>query len=983
MKSLSEPTNSEVDAVVAMLLSSPAYAPYFFDRLENPNWIGPLKARGFFASPPVPERIEGGGTRYPIWPASKYLARMAAHAPEEAAEILRGIETENPSVLRDILDAAGNMPSANAATLALAVCRAINAGARSTLFPGAIDFCVQLANGDQTETAMDLAEALFVPRFDEDREYAPLGPEMHYWYVEGLKKVVPLLAASAPERFLKDLCEWLTASITAKKYYGENSPSDGSDHWRLAIEEHEQNDTYDFACNLVGFVRQGFEYAVDGGHIEFGAALDVLAGHEYGVFTRLRVHLINRFAERNPELARATMMDPVMFKASQLWLWHEYAMLMRRRFPMLLAHQQQTWIGWVDNGPDEREFCWNKNIAGREATEDDWQEWIQSWQAVRLHWVAEHLSGERRTFYDKMSAEWEDPDAYDFHFYPLPAEHGWRSPISAAELTGLNLADALDKASVWRPSKHQTNVIGEGTEGLARAFGQYVGDNAEELSGQAEVLERWEPVPIYIYVRTFIEKMTEAVKAGRNIDLAALLRLCKWAAEQPVAGYGVYIPIDRVLWKLVDKDWQWARDAICRFIREVCDAMSDGVPRYPLPGNREAIGSLLKPLAEDPAKSYLSEEAVGRNLRVYDDSLTGAINTPRGIAVEAIVAYARWIANHIAREAEGREIVPGGFDAMPEVRERLEWQIAPENASFEAFSVIGAYFGLIHWIDESWVKANAERIFDLITIEREPKSAYGWTAWNSFLDWSPARASHYQILRPQYLYAVKHLAEAVTPPNSGRTPIHHLGEHLMLLYGRGDLKTSSIDDENLLFDFLRAADSDIRSQTIAFVGWTLGRSTTVPEAIVGRFQKLWEWYWPEFGKTDVAARPPSGLFGSWFRCEQFPVEWRLKELEAVVALPQVPDLANQVVERLAKIAEDNAEHVGAVTRILDRMIRADKEGWRAYAWHASAMKILRGAMRGDYAVREVALRLIDDLGRRGYQEFGKLLQHGGIADDPG
>ena len=72
-------------------------------------------------------------------------------------------------------------------------------------------------------------------------------------------------------------------------------------------------------------------------------------------------------------------------------------------------------------------------------------------------------------------------------------------------------------------------------------------------------------------------------------------------------------------------------------------------------------------------------------------------------------------------------------------------------------------------------------------------------------------------------------------------------------------------------------------------------------------------------------------------------------------MPQVPDLAEQVLGRLATIAEADAEHVGAAMRILDRMIRADKEGWRAYAWRDSAMKILGLAMRGDDAAREVAL----------------------------
>ena len=961
-------------------LQDPDLRREFFGLLESPVWASALSGAGLLADQPGSEPAEGGA-RYVAWPASQYLARIAPQAPEKVAEILRGIKTKNPRVLRDVFDAASKIPATIAATLAPMVCKAINAGELSLVFPQATDFCVQLANGGQTDAAMNLAEVLFVPRFDEDNEYASLDSKVHYLYVEGLKKVVPLLAAAAPGRFLGNLCGWLKASIDAKERYGEQPPCDGSDHWRPAIEEHEQNRTYDFAGDLAGLVRQGFEHAVDEGHVELDAALRILAGHEYWVFTRLRVHLINRFAERNPELARATMMAPEMFEASPLWPRHEYAMLMRHRFPMLLPEQQATWLGWIDKGPDRREFFWNTRAAGREATDEDRRAWVESWQAVRLHWIAERLGDERRTFYEKMSADWDDPDACDFHYYSSRAERGWRSPISAEELTGLNLANALDKISAWQPSKRQSNAIGEGTEGLATAFGQYVGGNAEELSGQAEVLERQEPVPIYIYVRTFVEQMAEAVKAGRTIDLAAVLRLCKWVVEQQLDGYGAYIPVDGVLLKLVDRDWQWARYAICRFIRAVCDPTSEGIPRYPLAGNREAIGSLLKPLAEEPVKSHLTEEAAVKNLRAYDDSLTAAINTPRGIAVEAIVAYARWVANHIATEAEGRQNVPGGFDAMPEVRERLEWQIATENASFEAFAVIGAYFGLLHWVDESWVKANAERIFDLSVIERNPKSAYGWAAWNSFLDWGQVRTSYYQILRRQYIYAVEHLAEAKLPANSGRTPIHHLGEHLVILYGRGDLKTNSSDDEKLLFDFLQAADSDVRSQTIAFVGSTFGHSEAVPEAIVGRFQKLWEWYWPEFGEKDVAARPPSGLFGSWFKCEQFPIQWRLKQLEAVVALPQIPDLADQAVERLAKIAEDHAAHVGVATHILDRMIRADKEGWRAYAWRESAMKILGLAIRGDDAVKGVALRLIDDLGRRGYQEFGELLRHGGAADD--
>ena len=177
-------------------------------------------------------------------------------------------------------------------------------------------------------------------------------------------------------------------------------------------------------------MREGFEHAIDGGYVALDSALGILAGHGCWVFTRLRVHLINRFAERDPELARATMMDPGMFKASQLWLWYEYAMLMRRCFPMLSPDQRATWLGWVDMGPEEQ---WNSRAAGREATEEERRAWVEPWQAVRLHWVAEHLNGERRALYERVSADWEDPEACDFHYYSTPAETGWRSPISAEE----------------------------------------------------------------------------------------------------------------------------------------------------------------------------------------------------------------------------------------------------------------------------------------------------------------------------------------------------------------------------------------------------------------------------------------------------------------------------------------------------------------------------------------------------------------------
>ena len=77
-----------------------------------------------------------------------------------------------------------------------------------------------------------------------------------------------------------------------------------------------------------------------------------------------------------------------------------------------------------------------------------------------------------------------------------------------------------------------------------------------------------------------------------------------------------------------------------------------------------------------------------------------------------------------------------------------------------------------------------------------------------------------------------------------------------------------------------------------------------------------------------------------------------------------------IVEKLADSADID---IGKSVRILELMIRDDREGWRIRGWVDAAKKILGQAMETTGEVREKAVGLIDYLGRRGYSEFGELL----------
>lgn len=910
-----------------------------------------------FNHPPKVDHVKGGGIRFPIWPASKYLARMAKYVPSQVAAIFTGLETDNISIIGDMVDAALAMPAKVAATLVPVIARSAQKGTLWLHFTHASDLCVRLADGGEVPAAMTLAEALFTPKFEEDKE--KLSQRDEYWYKDGLKKVVPVLAGREPREFLLNLCDWLKISVDAKEHVDPNSGSDYSYMWRPAIEEHEQNQDYDFAGAMVGFVRQGFEQAIRDGQLSLKEVLEILAGYSYLVFRRIRIHLLNEFAEQDAELARQIMMDRDLFDDHEYK--HEYAMLVGRRLNMLTAEERETWFGWVDVGPDIESI---EERLGHDATDEERQNRKQYWQFEKLHWVRKYLEGQRQKFYEDMLAKNGEPELADLNAR-ISWGRGHDSPMTVDDLTKLTFAQVVERVSFWAPEKHKH--MEPDIEGLAATFGQYVATNPEAFSSQVGALIG-RPA---IYVRGFIEQMAEAVKTGREIDVPAVLKLCRWVLERPP---GERTTPDQGHGELVDKDWQWTRDGISRFIQNTCQAMVNDAPKYPLDGLQESMWQLISMLCRDPTKSYIVHDIAQDDPRVHD-YLTMGINSSRGKALEAALEYARWIANHIKKVEGNYEVIPGGFEAMSEVREMLEWQIAPDNRSFEVLAVIGSRIDLLYWIDKEWLAANSERLFRLEDIEESPPRAHGWAAWNAFLVWVRPHIEFYRLFKKQFAYAVIQSAQVSMADQTREQPMNHFGEHLMILYGRGQLGLD--EDEGLLRRFLAESHPDIRRHALGFVGQSLGRDEKIPDEIVNRFQTLWTLYWAGTGKKDAEEKPDAWLFGAWFSSGQFPPQWALEQLESFVGVIPTPEPDHAIVEQLARVAQ--ADIVRAV-RILDRMVRGDREGWRIHGWIDSARQVLAVAMQAGGDARTYAEQVINYLGRRGHTGFEELLNLKGITN---
>jgi hypothetical protein len=318
------------------------------------------------------------------------------------------------------------------------------------------------------------------------------------------------------------------------------------------------------------------------------------------------------------------------------------------------------------------------------------------------------------------------------------------------------------------------------------------------------------------------------------------------------------------------------------------------------------------------------------------------------------------------------ETVPGGFDSIPELRSILAWVIAPGNRSFETLSVIGSQIGLIYWIDSKWLKDNASKLFDLDALEKKRSSAEGWAAWNSFLVWSRPHIELYRIFESQYGYAVEQATKVDLPEHTDHQPMHDLGEHLLLLYGRGQLELD--DREGPLRLFLDSARPAIRCHAIGFIGRTLDNDgdsvAKIPADVIERFMALWDVYWAGRGRDDAKQMPNQLLYGTWFASGQLPNQWALDRLDEFTVVVPSPEPNESVAKQLAKVAVVDPPKA---TQILDRMIRHDREGWRVYGWFEPAFEVLKIAIAHTDA-RPLAIKLINHLGRRGYSEFGSLLE---------
>lgn len=941
-----------VERALIEAAKSAAHTAYFFERLSSPLWIAPLRERGFFSNPPA-LAIEDGYVSAPRWPPSEFLARVAGEAPNEVLEIALSIETDNERVHEDITDAALAMPGPLAAQWARREVRWLRE--RSQLFfllaTKLADLVAHLAASAEVETALELFRELFRPTTVDERSAGSLefrsarARVSHFEYDQLLDATVGSLVAAAPLETITALVELVADVLDLAEPSTDDPAEDYSYIWRTRIDD-EHSDERELPQALVTALRDAVVKARDESLVDDEAFLGVLNSREKRVLRRIALYAFSKAPVAHAETIATLVLDRETF--FDVEPSPEYRTLLTERFALLPDSAREQILNWIEGGPHLDSYAeLRKQREGIEPTRESLEEYAADWRIKRLHLLQNALPPDWARRYEELVQEFGEREFITS--FEVRTFTGPQSPLTVDELRGMDNRDVL---AYLRDYEQPAGHFEPSVEGLARALSELAQADPERVSGIARDLRGLNPHHVYW---TLIG-LAAAIRDGKSIHWPPVLDLIESTLE---ASPDTSEPDDED-----DKPelvLSWAR-------KEAAGLLEAGFSseRAPFPFEaRDRVWSFLSALSADPNPTPDHEARYGGSNM---DPSTLALNTTRGRAFHALVDYAFWVKRNVAQEREddGR----AGFSLAPELRETMERHLDPEaEPSLAVRAVYGQYYPSFVAFDRSWAEAHRETIFP-----PSPEQIELWAAaWGAFVTFSRPYSDLLPLLREEYRVAIERLGEIGRRSRwlgSSETPDERLADHLLTFYWHGQL---ALDDE-LFTTFFARAPRELRKHALAFVGRSARDQEQLPRDVSERLGRLWEWRRDAVERDRDEASAELSSFAWWMSARSLDLDWRMDELERVLAVGVLPDPAFLLLEALgAAVSERPLD----VTRRLRALLELAREGWTIQGGRSEIESILASSLASDDPeAQSVAEETVHWLGALGHRNFGHLLPAG-------
>lgn len=958
------PSPQLIDRALAAIGRRWADYEYFFDHLRSPSWIPGLKGAGFFSSPPKPIE-DRDSIRFPVWPESRYLTRMAGKSPEAAelvAEIIEGVPgTENPRVLEDFADAALSMPPAIAARLTDNAKIWIESPHHLLLPDKLGELINHLATGGQIDDALRLARSvLAILPYDQmsagidpsETQTPHLTPQPRFdsWqYGRILDLNLPVLVQAGGRQTLSLLCDLLEEAVQiSNRDLTGGKPNDYSFIWFPQIEEGGPSYHNDVRSNLISAVRSTSITLAESDPTILPTIISDLESREWHIFRRVSLHLLRLFSDSMPNLVVERLTDPSLVES--IGLYHEFWLLAADGVKQLPIEKRDQLFAMIQAGPDLEGIGQRVRDGEIEPLTDE-QLGLRArhWKFRRLSMLSESLPTEALSEYELLREEFGDIERPDLLAGPVQIVRGDVSPRSPDEIAEMTEDQLIDYMSKWRPSGQWSS---ESYWGLRGAIEKAVSLAPNRFSQMVNRFREVDPT----YIGGLLQGFKEAIKSQQEFPWDNIVSFALWIVDQPHE-----LPEQPIVDEELDSDLSSVRKRLADLLADGFGSQVTGIPdRF-----RSQVWSVLEKLTEDSDPAWSGELHAG-SARM--DPAILSINSVRGGAMHAVIRYSLWVARSLQSSMSGGQQLDQGFDFMPEVQKVLDQHLDPTIDSSPAIrSVYGQYLPWLVSLDHRWVSANIDRIFP----SNESSTELWEAAWNAYIVFNSVYDNVYPLVREEYARAIGLLGTARQDWTTGY-PDERLADHLMALYWRGHVKLG--EDDRLLERFFEGSSAGLRASALGFVGRLLeDEAIEPPDVPDDRLKLLWEYRLAYLDSTGAGLDESDELttFGRWFASGKLAPEWLLDQL--IEALRRVKRVQNDrtVVEQLEALS---ASYPSRTVEALRLLVEGTAETWSISLWEEAARRLLgRVISSGEEPARSAAINLVHVLGARGHPGFRDLL----------
>ncbi|HAU1866388.1 TPA: hypothetical protein JBJ74_15190, partial [Legionella pneumophila] len=731
----SAPSIESVKMVFEIIHNKVSY-DYFFKKLNSPNWLKVLEKEGVFNNPygviPYDEWVQ-----IPIWGPSRYLVKVAKAVPKETLSIIQSIpDTNNLKIYEDFIDAALEMPiEYSIKIINKALC--FLDSPYSFNYPSKLcSFAVFLLKANQVKRAFSICYRIF----DIQKSSENYVPYKHYFtnnweYNENLTAIYNNL--KTPETKLS-LFRLICIQLKNCMHYdglNETSFVDRSSSWRQEVNVTAETDN-DIKNILTDWlVKLSQDLVIICQEKVFSSLI-----HEpYPIFTRIVLYLLQDRLHLRDYILELLQKEEYCKSTD---VWHEYATLFQKVFPVLEGQKQELLLNFISN----------INVHKKE----------ESNEAIkfRLYYLLKkYLKGSIKDDFRVMLQKYGDIENPTFMSYIYSQTICIEDliPISLEEFNEKKLDERLQYISEWEPSNSYYpynsksvlfNLLQNSIKSLSNEYLIHINKlKVNEEQFIVSVLRGFESVLIN--------------NASLNWD--PLINYLNWAVKRR----------NDTKLKLTE-----IRISACRLLEIVFSTNRNESPFH----LRDQIWLIIYECLKDPDPSADAEDKENGDSDFYH----AAINSVRSRALECSIRYGLWCMRNLKiPNGEGKE------KKYPELFQALNHHLNFEKEkSIAVHTIYGRWLPWLYLLDKNWTNDNLSKIFPMTN----DKLKFRKYAWETYLLYVEPYDEMYILIEKEYIYAVNQLQK-----DTSDKPSIRLIDELVHFYLRGTIESLESEVFNVLY----------------------------------------------------------------------------------------------------------------------------------------------------------------------------------------